>query len=138
MIFLLKKYLSTSSEQPSKRLFLLTQRCIAQLEQLAFKNVNNCLNTNIYSYLETSGGNSCNLYFNVLQFFNTPVLIRHLCQLKTVVFRHRCLKCAVQLVKLSLVHKQQTPVEVVGHEKHGSLLHECIDYCKKFHNTGPY
>ncbi len=26
-----------------------------------FKNVNNCLNTNIYSYLETSGGQSYNL-----------------------------------------------------------------------------
>jgi hypothetical protein len=25
------------------------------------KNVNNCLNTNIYSYLETSGGQSSNL-----------------------------------------------------------------------------
>jgi hypothetical protein len=26
------------------------------------KNVNNCLNANIYSYLETSGGQSSNLY----------------------------------------------------------------------------
>ncbi len=40
------------------------------MEQSAFKNVNNCLNTNIHSYLETSGGQSSNLYLNV-QFFNT-------------------------------------------------------------------
>jgi hypothetical protein len=41
--------------------------------QRAFKNVNNCLNTNIYSDLETSGGQSSNLYLNVVQFFNTSV-----------------------------------------------------------------
>ena len=33
------------------------------------KNVNNCLNTKIYSYLETSGGQSSNLYLNVAHFF---------------------------------------------------------------------
>jgi hypothetical protein len=31
------------------------------LEQRTFKNVNKCLNTNTYSYLETSGGKSYNL-----------------------------------------------------------------------------
>ncbi len=39
------------------------------LEQLTLKIVNNCLNTNIYSYLETSGGQSSNLYFNVAHFY---------------------------------------------------------------------
>ncbi len=34
------------------------------MEHHALKNVNNCLNTNIYSYLETSGGQSSNLYFS--------------------------------------------------------------------------
>jgi len=29
-----------------------------------FKNVKDCLNTNIYSYLETSGGQSSNPYLN--------------------------------------------------------------------------
>jgi hypothetical protein len=43
------------------------------MEQRALKNVNNCLNTNIYSYIETSGVQSFNLYFNVVQFFNTHV-----------------------------------------------------------------
>jgi len=43
------------------------------IEQHTFKNVNNCLNTNTYSYLETSGGQSSNLYFNVVHFFNTCV-----------------------------------------------------------------
>jgi len=43
------------------------------MEQRALQNVNNCLNTNIYSYLETSGGQSSNLYLNVVYFFNTSV-----------------------------------------------------------------
>jgi hypothetical protein len=43
------------------------------IEQLALKNVNNYLNTNIYSSLETSGGQSSNPYLNVLHFFNTSV-----------------------------------------------------------------
>jgi hypothetical protein len=38
-----------------------------------FKNVNNCLNTNICSCLETSGGQSSNLYVNDAHFFNTSV-----------------------------------------------------------------
>jgi hypothetical protein len=43
------------------------------MEEHALKNVNNCLNTNIYSYLETSGGQSSNLYFKVVYFFSTSV-----------------------------------------------------------------
>jgi hypothetical protein len=43
------------------------------IEQLASKNVNKCFNTNIYTYLETSGGQSSNLYLNVVHFFNTSV-----------------------------------------------------------------
>jgi hypothetical protein len=43
------------------------------MEQRALKNVNNGLNTNIYSYLETSGGQSYNLYLNFVHFFNTSV-----------------------------------------------------------------
>jgi hypothetical protein len=43
------------------------------MEQRALKNVNNCLNTNIYSYLETSGGQRSNLFLNVVHFFNTSV-----------------------------------------------------------------
>ncbi len=66
------------------------------MEQHTLINVNNCLNTNIYSYLETSGGQSSNLYLDVVH-FSTPVLIRHLWQLKTVVFLHWCLIRAVLL-----------------------------------------
>ncbi len=39
------------------------------MEQHALENVNNSLNTNIYSYLETYGGQSFNLYLNVVHFF---------------------------------------------------------------------
>jgi hypothetical protein len=53
-----------------------------QIEQHALKIVNNCLNTNIYSYLEISSGYSSNLYLNVVHFL-TPVLIRCLWQLNT-------------------------------------------------------
>ena len=35
---------------------------VAPMEQHALKNVNNCLNTIVYSSLETSGGQSSNLY----------------------------------------------------------------------------
>ncbi len=34
------------------------------------QNVNNCLNINIYSYLETSFGQSSNLYLNVIHLFS--------------------------------------------------------------------
>ena len=43
------------------------------MEQHAFKNENNSLDTNIYSYLETSGGQSSDLYLNVVHFYNTSV-----------------------------------------------------------------
>jgi hypothetical protein len=39
----------------------------------ALKNENNCLNTNNYSYSEISGGQSSNLYLNIVHFFNTRV-----------------------------------------------------------------
>ncbi len=42
-------------------------------KQHALKNVNNCWNTNINLYLETSGGQNTNLHLNVVQFFNTSV-----------------------------------------------------------------
>ncbi len=38
------------------------------MEQLTLKNVNNYLNANIYSYFETPGGQSFNLYFNAVHF----------------------------------------------------------------------
>jgi hypothetical protein len=43
------------------------------MEQHTLKTVNNCLNTNIYSYIETSGGQDSNLYLNVVHFFNASV-----------------------------------------------------------------
>ncbi len=67
----------------------------------------NCLNTNIYSYLDESGGKSSNLQLNVVHFL-TPVLIRHLWQLKTVFSSHWCLICALYLISwsslLTVVH----------------------------------
>ncbi len=42
------------------------------MEQHALKNVN-CFNANIYSYLDTSGGQSSDLYLNVAHILNTSV-----------------------------------------------------------------
>ncbi len=42
---------------------------ITTMKQCASKYVNNCLNTNIYSYVEASGGQSSHLYLNVVHFF---------------------------------------------------------------------
>ncbi len=44
---------------------------LALMEQHTLKIVNNCLNRNTYSYLETSGGQSSNPYLNVVHFLNT-------------------------------------------------------------------
>jgi hypothetical protein len=66
------------------------------MEQHTLKNVNNCLNTSIYPYLETYVCQSSILYSNVVH-FSTPVLIRHLWQLKITVSLHRCLICTVIL-----------------------------------------
>ncbi len=38
------------------------------MEQHALTNVNDCLHTNIYSYLDTSGGQSSYPYLNVVHF----------------------------------------------------------------------
>ncbi len=43
------------------------------MEERTLKNVNNFFNTNIYSYLETSGGQISELYLNVIHFFNTSI-----------------------------------------------------------------
>jgi hypothetical protein len=69
----------------------------AKMEQRTLKNVNNCLNTNINSYLETSGGQVTS-HIEMLFIFSTPELIRHLWQLKTAVFLHWCLIHAVPLM----------------------------------------
>ncbi len=43
------------------------------MEQRTLKNVKSYSNINIYSYLETSGGQSSNFYLNVVHFFHTSV-----------------------------------------------------------------
>jgi hypothetical protein len=112
------------------------------MEQRTLTNVNNYLNTNIYSYLKTSGGQSSNLYLNVVH-FSTPELIRHLWKLKTIVFLHWCLICAVLLEGLSdasfLGKLQVLPAnvrldrKVIAKYKHSSLFNLVISNAgKKF------
>ncbi len=81
------------------------------MEEHTLKNVNNSLNTNIYSYLETSGGQSSNLCLNVI--FSTPVLIRHLWQIKTVILLHWYLIRGVPLYKTNQVSQEQRQIEDV-------------------------
>jgi len=57
------------------RLVLLRILCSLLMEQHTSKIVNNCFNTNIYSYLETSGGQSLNQYLNVVHICNTSVIL---------------------------------------------------------------
>ncbi len=64
------------------------------MEQRALKNVNDCLNSNIYSYLETSGGKIYNLYLNVIHFLNTSlnyisVAAKDIC-FRALVYNKRC------------------------------------------------
>jgi hypothetical protein len=47
------------------------QQMASAMEQRALKIVNNCLYTNVNSYLETSGGVSYHPYLNVVHFFST-------------------------------------------------------------------
>jgi hypothetical protein len=42
---------------------------VGPMEQCTVETVNNCLNTIIYSYLETSGNQSSDVYLNVVYFF---------------------------------------------------------------------
>jgi hypothetical protein len=51
---------SGSFEQVHPFPMFISRGCLS-MKQRALKNVNNDLNTNIYSYLETSGGQSSNL-----------------------------------------------------------------------------
>jgi hypothetical protein len=37
-----------------------------EMEQHTLKTANNCLNTNIYTYLEMSGGQSFNVYLKIV------------------------------------------------------------------------
>ncbi len=53
--------------------FFESHQLIKVMEQHALNNVNNCLNTNIYSHIETSGGQIFNLYRTVVH-FSTQVL----------------------------------------------------------------
>ncbi len=90
-----------------------------------FKNVNNCLNTNIYYYLETSGGQNSNLYLNVVH-FSTPVLIRHLWQHKTLVSLHWCLIRAL-LFPLTWETLGITAKEVI---EGSTVVEQSTDFCE--------
>ncbi len=44
------------------------------MEQRTFKNVKNYFDSNIYTFSETSGGQSSNLYLNVVHFIIPDIL----------------------------------------------------------------
>jgi hypothetical protein len=62
------------------------------MENQDLKIVNSCCSTiQITFYLEAPVGQYSNLYLNAVHILNISWLIRHLLQLKTVVFQQRCL-----------------------------------------------
>ncbi len=90
------------------------------MEQHALKIINNCLNTNIYSHLETSGGQSSNLYLKV-HFFKTSV-IRHQWQLKTVAFLHWCLIRCVIFTHSRKAVSSKLQVQYVSHKAYATRV----------------
>jgi hypothetical protein len=94
------------------------------MEEHTLNNVYNCLNTNIYSNLVTSGGQSSNLILKVVVLFSTPVLIRYQWQLKTGVFLHWCLIRAAPLLNFKSFTSLITIANVYKHffREHSSLL----------------
>jgi hypothetical protein len=77
-------------------LYVYTTISIA-MEQYALEIVNSCWETRITSYLEASGGQNSNAVH-----FSTPLLIRHLWQLKIVGFLHKCLLFVVVMASLEM------------------------------------
>jgi hypothetical protein len=66
-------YRLTSGQNVVAPPFTIKPEQVSKMEQHALRSVNNCLNTNIYSYSGTSGRQSSNLYINVVHIFNTSV-----------------------------------------------------------------
>jgi len=69
------------------------------MEQHTLKVVQDCWNTNISFYLETSGVKTL-ICIQLLFIFSTPVLIKNQRQLKTAV---SLLRCLIQAVLLHLI-----------------------------------
>jgi hypothetical protein len=57
----------------SKTNYLAERAATVAMEQSASKIVNKCFDTNICSYLDTSGGQSLNQYLDVVHFFSDSV-----------------------------------------------------------------
>jgi hypothetical protein len=79
------------------------------------KNINNCFNTNIYSYLKISGGQSSKPYLNVVHFFNIRVnkkaVFLHWCLILAVPFRVICESAISYLVS---IFKTEKFISVLG------------------------
>jgi len=96
---------------------------VTPMEQHTSKIVSNCFNTNIYSYLETSGGQSLNQYLNVVHFCNTSVI------LTSVAAQDRCFTALVSIMHCSIIvkkHKLTTLVRFNNYYLNISLWHHTI------------
>ncbi len=72
---------------------------LSSMEQHTLKNVNSCLNNNIYYYLKTSGVQSSNIYSNVVHIFNTSV------NLTSEAARDSCFPALVSNMCCSIIEK---------------------------------
>jgi hypothetical protein len=73
MLMIIKRYKQINSLKWTKQSLKYFVSAELVMEHYALKTLNNWLNTNIYSYLKTSGGQSWNLYLNVAHFSNASV-----------------------------------------------------------------
>ncbi len=65
--------LSVTNKPIMPSVVILSVITLSVLAPHAIHEATSRVDTNIYSYLETSGGQSCNLYLNLVHFFNTSV-----------------------------------------------------------------
>jgi hypothetical protein len=111
-----------------------------------FKNVNSSLNSNIYSYLETPGGQSSNPYLNIVNFFNKrvdykpvaaqdscfPALVsntcysihRHLSNIDCLMARTACLVCFISTVNGR--SKKKKPWKIGASSRHITNLKQSM------------
>jgi len=87
----------------------------------------NCLNTYIYAYLRDIWWSKFYSIFKCSSFFSPPVLIRHLRQLKTVVFLQWFIKYAVLLLVVQTELKREQVYRYGSH----SCSTTCIQNYKK-------
>ncbi len=94
----------------------------------------------MYSYLETLGGQSSNLYLNVVHFFNTnvnetsvadkeycfPALVPNIIDIKEYRLLKACLVCFISTVNSRSKKKEKKPIMSCASSRHITKLKQSI------------